>query len=96
MCGTGLPACLVRKEAKYGTCRESEGQDVAGSRLTFIEDVITTGGAVPDAYRMAAEERAQVLAVVLPGEVVVPEPPFSASTHADLENAQCGVASRAL
>lgn len=62
---TGLPAAFIRKEAKtYGTCRAIEGQDVAGKKVTFIEDVITTGGAVADAYGLASQEQAQVLAVV--------------------------------
>ncbi|ULJ73687.1 orotate phosphoribosyltransferase [Rhizobium gallicum] len=62
---TGLPAAFVRKEAKtYGTCRAIEGQDVAGRGVTFIEDVITTGGAVADAYQLASAEGANVLAVV--------------------------------
>ena len=62
---TGLPAAFVRKEAKtYGTCRAIEGQDVSGRRVTFIEDVITTGGAVKDAYHLVLGEQAHVLAVV--------------------------------
>jgi orotate phosphoribosyltransferase len=62
---TGVPAAFVRKEAKsYGTCRAIEGQDIAGRNVTFIEDVITTGGAVADAYRLATAEGANVLAVV--------------------------------
>lgn len=62
---TGLPAAFIRKEAKtYGTCRAIEGQDVAGRRVTFIEDVITTGGAVADAHALAEAEGADVLAVV--------------------------------
>jgi len=44
---TRLPALFVRKEAKtYGTCKLAEGPEVAGRRVTLIEDVITTGGAV--------------------------------------------------
>jgi len=44
---TGLPACFVRKEAKtYGTCQLAEGIDVAGTRLTVVEDVVTSGGQV--------------------------------------------------
>ncbi|MCW2828359.1 MAG: pyrE 2, partial [Marmoricola sp.] len=35
----------------YGTCKLAEGQDVAGRRVTLVEDVITTGGAVRDATR---------------------------------------------
>jgi orotate phosphoribosyltransferase len=47
---TGRPALFVRKEAKtYGTCKLAEGPDVAGRRVTLVEDVITTGGAVRDA-----------------------------------------------
>ena len=47
---TGTPALFVRKSAKeYGTCKLAEGPDVAGRRVTIIEDVITTGGAVRDA-----------------------------------------------
>ena len=49
---TLLPALFVRKKAKeYGTCKLAEGPDVAGKRITLIEDVITTGGAVRDATR---------------------------------------------
>jgi len=44
---TGIPQVLVRKEAKtYGTAKLAEGPDIAGRRLTIIEDVITTGGQV--------------------------------------------------
>ncbi len=47
---TGLPALFVRKQAKeYGTAKLAEGPDVTGRRVTLIEDVITTGGAVRDA-----------------------------------------------
>ena len=95
---TGLPAAFVRKEAKtYGTCRAIEGQDVSGRRVTFIEDVITTGGAVKDAYHLALGEQAHDLAVVcaiwrgegapaiqgLPQLAVLP-----VFTRADLENAR--------
>ncbi|MFC7624807.1 orotate phosphoribosyltransferase [Microlunatus sp. GCM10028923] len=46
---TGLPVVFVRKAPKtYGTLRLVEGADVAGTRVTLIEDVITTGGAVRD------------------------------------------------
>jgi orotate phosphoribosyltransferase len=45
-----LPALFVRKQAKtYGTCKLAEGPDVAGRRVTLVEDVITTGGAVRNA-----------------------------------------------
>lgn len=47
---TRLPVLFVRKQAKeYGTAKLAEGPDVAGRRVTLVEDVITTGGAVRDA-----------------------------------------------
>ena len=47
---TGLPVLFVRKEPKeYGTCKLAEGPEVAGRRVTLVEDVITTGGAVREA-----------------------------------------------
>ncbi len=62
---TNLPALFVRKEAKkYGTCKLAEGPDVAGKRVTLIEDVITTGGAVRDATRALREAGAIVTVVV--------------------------------
>lgn len=94
---TGLPAAFVRKEAKtYGTCQAIEGQNVSGRRVTFIEDVISTGGAVKDAYHLAIGSQAHILAVVcaiwrgegaptiqgLPQLSVLP-----VFTRADLENA---------
>ena len=62
---TGLPALFVRKQAKtYGTCKLAEGPDVAGTRVTLVEDVITTGGAVRDATRALREYGATVEHVV--------------------------------
>ncbi|HEY0889764.1 MAG TPA: orotate phosphoribosyltransferase [Nocardioides sp.] len=47
---TGIPALFIRKKAKeYGTAKLAEGPSYAGRRVTLIEDVITTGGAVRDA-----------------------------------------------
>ena len=55
----------MRKQAKeYGTCKLAEGQDVAGRRVTLVEDVITTGGAVRDATRALREAGAVVETVV--------------------------------
>ena len=49
---TSLPALFVRKKAKeYGTAKLAEGPDVQDRRVTLVEDVITTGGAVRDATR---------------------------------------------
>jgi orotate phosphoribosyltransferase len=62
---TGIPALFVRKQAKdYGTCKLAEGPDVAGRRVTLIEDVITTGGAVRDATHALREAGATVELVV--------------------------------
>lgn len=62
---TGLPALFVRKEAKrYGTAKLAEGPAVAGRRVTLVEDVITTGGAVRDAARALREPGATVEVVV--------------------------------
>jgi orotate phosphoribosyltransferase len=62
---TGRPALFVRKKAKeYGTCKLAEGPDVAGRRVTLIEDVITTGGAVRDATNALREAGAVVELVV--------------------------------
>ena len=62
---TGLPALFVRKQAKeYGTCKLAEGTEVAGRRVTLIEDVITTGGAVRDATNALREAGAIVEVVV--------------------------------
>jgi orotate phosphoribosyltransferase len=62
---TGLPALFVRKQAKeYGTCKLAEGPDVSGRRVTLVEDVITTGGAVRDATRALREAGATVETVL--------------------------------
>lgn len=62
---TGLPALFVRKRAKeYGTAKLAEGPDVEDRRVTLIEDVITTGGAVRDATRALRERGAVVDTVV--------------------------------
>ena len=60
-----VPALFVRKEAKtYGTCKLAEGPDVAGRRVTLIEDVITTGGAVRNAAVALRDAGAAVETVV--------------------------------
>ena len=62
---TEVPTLFVRKAAKeYGTCKLAEGPDVAGRRVTLVEDVITTGGAVRDATRALREAGAVVETVV--------------------------------
>ncbi len=62
---TGIPTLFVRKKAKeYGTRRLAEGADVAGKRITLVEDVITTGGAVRDATRALRDAGAIVETVL--------------------------------
>jgi orotate phosphoribosyltransferase len=47
---TGIPVVFIRKKAKeYGTAKLAEGPAFDGRRVTLIEDVITSGGAVRDA-----------------------------------------------
>jgi orotate phosphoribosyltransferase len=60
-----IPALFVRKVAKsYGTCKLAEGPGVVGRRVTLIEDVITTGGAVRNAALALRDAGATVETVV--------------------------------
>ena len=62
---TGLPTLFVRKQAKeYGTCKLAEGPSIRDRRVTLVEDVITTGGAVRDATRALRQAGALVETVV--------------------------------
>ena len=62
---TGHPTLFVRKKAKeYGTCKLAEGPSVEGRRVTLVEDVITTGGAVRDATRELRAQGAIVEVVI--------------------------------
>lgn len=62
---TGLPARFVRKEAKeYGTAQQIEGGPVSGLRVTVVEDVVTSAGAVLDASAVLRDAGA-VLDVVV-------------------------------
>ena len=62
---TGISTLFVRKQPKtYGTRRIAEGGDVAGTAVTLIEDVITTGGAVRDAATALRAQGAAVAVVV--------------------------------
>ena len=62
---TGHRTLFVRKQAKtYGTCKLAEGPPVEGRRVTLVEDVITTGGAVRDATNALREAGAVVEVVV--------------------------------
>jgi len=78
---TGLPALFVRKEAKrYGTAKQVEGPSVAGRRVTLVEDVVTTGGAVRDATLALRAEGAVVEVVVC----AIDRSPADAAPLADL------------
>jgi orotate phosphoribosyltransferase len=62
---TGLPVLFVRKQAKtYGTRKLAEGPSPAGQRVTLVEDVITTGGAVVAAAGALRDLGATVTTVV--------------------------------
>ena len=62
---TGIPAAFVRKERKtYGTCRIAEGPDLAGKRVTIVEDVVTRGGAVVEGANSLREDGALVEVVL--------------------------------
>ncbi|ACQ80086.1 orotate phosphoribosyltransferase [Beutenbergia cavernae DSM 12333] len=97
---TRLPAVFVRKKAKeYGTRKLAEGPDVAGRRVTLVEDVITTGGAVRDAATALRAAGAVVDVVIC---VIDRSPPDvepladagievrSVLTRADLDAARAG------
>ncbi len=62
---TGLPTLFVRKHPKaYGTRQLAEGGDVAGRRLTVVEDVVTSGGQVVASCEALRDLGAQVVAAV--------------------------------
>ncbi len=62
---SNLPAAYVRKERKtYGTLKIAEGAEVNAKRVTIIEDIITTGGAVIDAVHHLREDGARIETVV--------------------------------
>jgi len=47
---TGRPYVIVRKERKeHGTSKDFEGELIAGERVVFVEDVVTTGGTLAKA-----------------------------------------------
>lgn len=99
---TGLPTLFVRKKAKeYGTRRLAEGADVTGRRVTIVEDVVTTGGAVRDATHalrgagavvetvVCAIDRSPTPGIAL-GDVGLTTLPLL--TRADLDRAQASAA----
>ncbi|PRY58185.1 orotate phosphoribosyltransferase [Knoellia remsis] len=79
---TGIPTLFVRKQAKtYGTAKLAEGPDATDRRVTLIEDVITSGGAVRDATIALRERGAVVEAVVC----AIDRSPEDARPLADLQ-----------
>ena len=61
----GLPCVFVRKKAKeYGTFKIAEGAEISGLKVTIIEDVVTTGGAII-AGALALRERGALVDTVL-------------------------------
>lgn len=60
---TGIPAAFIRKEAKeYGTCKYAEGPSLLNKKVTIVEDVVSSGGAILDALsKLARRQRGQVL-----------------------------------
>ena len=63
---TGIPTVFVRDAAKeYGTGKRVEGVLRAGDRVTLIEDIVTTGGAVLDSARALREAGAEVTRAIV-------------------------------
>jgi orotate phosphoribosyltransferase len=63
---TGLPAAVIRKEAKaYGTRGQVEGHAPAGARTVLLEDVSTTGHQVAAAAEVLEAAGVVVMRIVL-------------------------------
>lgn len=73
---TGLDQIFVRKARKaYGTKKLAEGPDFSGKRVTLVEDIISTGGAVIDGTKELRADGADVrnvLCVILRAEETPP------------------------
>lgn len=62
---TGLPAAFVRKQAKsYGTAKYAEGVSLSGKRVTIIEDVVSSGGAIIDAVTKLRADNIEPIAAL--------------------------------
>lgn len=62
---TGLPAAFIRKEPKkYGTCKYAEGPPLNGKRVTVVEDVVSSGGAILDALRLLQQDDIEPIAII--------------------------------
>ena len=63
--GTGIPAFIVRKEAKeHGTRQGIEGPLRPGSRVAIVDDVCTTGGSLFHAIDAAEKAGCEVVKVI--------------------------------
>ncbi|MEM9484223.1 MAG: orotate phosphoribosyltransferase [Cyanobacteria bacterium P01_F01_bin.116] len=61
---TGKPATFIRKQAKsYGTCKYAEGPDLTGKKVTLIEDVVSSGGAILDALEKLEADAIRPVAI---------------------------------
>lgn len=62
---TGIPAAFIRKEAKtYGTCKYAEGPPLPKRHVVLVEDVVSTGGAILDAYRKLRSDGVRLVVVL--------------------------------
>jgi orotate phosphoribosyltransferase len=62
---TGLPLCIVRKEAKeYGTSKSIEGRLLPGEKVCLVEDVLTTGGAALAAAEKVRAAGGEIIGLV--------------------------------
>jgi len=62
---SGLPCLFVRNAKKdYGTAKQLEGKLEPGDRVTFVEDVATTGGQALEAAKVLRDAGAEVLAII--------------------------------
>jgi len=59
---SGVPAVYVRKAPKrYGTAKQVEGLEVAGTRVLVVEDVVSSGGAILDGVEVLRALGAEVI-----------------------------------
>ncbi|MCP4274301.1 MAG: orotate phosphoribosyltransferase [Gammaproteobacteria bacterium] len=62
---TGIPSAYVRKNAKeYGTCKYAEGPSLIGKKVSIIEDVVSSGGAIIDALEMMAGDKIAPIPII--------------------------------
>jgi orotate phosphoribosyltransferase len=62
---TGLPLCIVRKEAKdHGTSKSIEGMLLPGEKVCLVEDVLTTGGAALAAAEKVRAAGGEIIGLV--------------------------------